>query len=112
MCQETNPKYPKGELSCGQVWKKVSGDIIHFGGRTYLTVIDLGSRYCVWRLLRSETAEEICFQLHQMFAELGPPKIMLSDNAPVYKSSKMKILMEKWDITQFSCAYGLERNGN
>ena len=112
ICPATNTNYPKGHLSCDQVWRKVSTDVTHFGRQAYLTIIDLGSRYCVWRMLRTESAEEICFQLHQLFAELGPPQTMLSDNAPVYRSAKMKSLMDRWDIVQeFSCAYRPQGNG-
>ena len=112
ICPSTNPYYTKGTLSSDKVWFKVSSDITHFGGRAYLTLVDLGSRYCVWRLLRRETAEDVCLQLNQVFAELGPPSVLLSDNAAVYKSTKVKCLMRKWDVKQqFSCAYRPQGNG-
>lgn len=112
ICPAINPHYPKGKLSSDQAWKKVSSDITHYGRKVYLTVIDLGSRYCVWRLLRNETANEVCFQLNQLFSEFGPPEYFLSDNAPVYKSDRIQKLMLKWNVKQeFSCAYRPQGNG-
>ena len=108
----TATKYPKGHLSSGRIWKCVSSDITHVGNRSYLTLIDTCSRFCVWRHLANESAQEICDHLNSIFSLLGPPELFLSDNGTVYRSAKVRRLMALWEVKQtFSCAHRPQGNG-
>jgi len=105
-------KYLKGQLSTNRIWKCVSSDITHVGNRPYLTLIDTCSRFCVWRHLANESAQEICTQLDSIFSLLGPPELFLTDNGAVYRSEKVRRLMDLWEVKQtFSCAYRPQGNG-
>ena len=112
ICPAVNPHYRKGFLSANDVWQKVSSDVTHVGRKVYLTLIDMGTRFCLWRLLVHETAREICVHINQIFSEFGPPKVFFSDNGTVYRSHDVQQLMHRWNVTQeFSCAYRPQGNG-
>ena len=112
ICPAVRQQHEKGKLSSNKVWSQLSTDITHFNGKSYLTIIDRGSRYCLWKSLVNETAREIVGKLNQVFAEFGPPGFLLSDNGTVYRSSEFQRLMKRWDVVhEFSCAYRPQGNG-
>lgn len=112
VCPITNPNYGKGKLSVDEVWKRVSTDVTHVGSRAYLTVIDAGSRYCLWKSLKNETGLEISQHLEQIFSEFGPPESLLSDNALAFRSNDVSNVLRRWCVShEFSCAYRPQGNG-
>jgi len=112
ICPAVRHQHEKGKLSNNKVWSQLSTDITHFSGKSYLTIIDRGSRYCLWKSLTNETAREVAGKFNQVFAEFGPPGSLLSDNGTIYRSSEFQNLMKRWDIVhEFSCAYRPQGNG-
>lgn len=105
-------QYPKGSLGCCEVWKKLSCDITHVEGKPYLTVIDMGSRFTVWRTICSQTASEVIERFREIFADFGPPAFLLTDNGAVFRSGEFKRFMVEWGVhLQYSCAYRPQGNG-
>lgn len=115
-CAKIDPpitfKWDKGAIACGSgTWQKLAIDITHYSGIPYLTIIDLTSRYTIWRQLRNESASEVIGQLSQVIAEFGPPTSILSDNGTVFRSREMLELLNNWDIKQvLACAYRPQGN--
>ena len=101
-----------GSLASNKVWELLSCDVTHFHGETYLTLIDHASNFMIWKKLRTETADEICFNLQQIFSEMGPPERLLTDNGPAFLSAKVKMLLIEWKVNhELSCAYRPKGNG-
>ena len=112
ICPHVDSHFKKGRISANEEWSRVSSDITHVGSSVYLTVIDTYSRFCIWKLMKNETAKEVCFALNTIFSEFGPPKSLLSDNGTVYRSSEMRTLFEHWNVQhEFACAFRPQGNG-
>ena len=112
ICPAVRNRAQKGHLTSSTVWEWLSIDLCHFGRKTYLTVIDNASRFCIWRQIRNQSSKEVCHQLGLIFTDMGAPEFLLSDNAAVFHSREMKILMNEWEIEHiFSCAYRPQGNG-
>ena len=85
---------------------------MHSNGVPYLTIIDNCSSYTVARELKNESNREVVSNLREVFAELGPPTSILSDNGTVFRSRMFRTLLHEWSIIQqFSCAYRAKGNG-
>ena len=112
ICPAVVNRIPHGHLSSNKVWHFLSSDITHIGSSAYLTVIDNGTRFCVWRKLQKGTASEICEHLSQLFNEFGPPVRFLSDNASIFRSQEVEKFLREWDVQiENSCAYRSQGNG-
>lgn len=102
-------------MDVSKTWWRLASDITHYNGSPYLTVIDCGpSRFTLWQKMRDETAASVATELANIFCEIGVSAEFLSDNAPCYKSSRLRELMEKWGWGLehiFSCAYRASGNG-
>ena len=114
-CQRIDPspnfKWDRGAISAEAVWEKLAMDITHVEGRPFLSVIDLFSRFAVWRRLREESASEVVGHLNQIFCEFGPPAEVMSDNGTVFRSRQCRELLQQWEVRpQFSCAYRPQGN--
>ena len=114
-CQRIDPspkfRWDKGIITAAAVWEKLAVDITHSGGSPHLSVIDLFSRFAVWRKLRDESACEVVAQLEQIFCKFGPPGVIMSDNGTVFRSRKCQEMLQQWDVRhQLSCAYRPQGN--
>lgn len=107
-----NFKWKNGVIETNTPWDRWAIDITYISHQPYLSCVDCSSRYTVWRRLSNETAEQICGNLRQIIAELGPPKCLLSDNGVVFHSKLYKDLLKDWDIVpEYACAYRHQGNG-
>jgi transposase InsO family protein len=105
-------RWQKGKITHGKVWQQLSMDVTHVNGRAYLSCIDCASGFTIWRSLRDETTKEVCLHLRRMFAEMGPPETLLSDNAAGFRSVELQQLLDAWKVTSdFSCTYRAQGNG-
>ena len=116
LCRSIDPapvKWRKGELSVDQVWDRVAMDVTHVRGRAYLTLIDCGpSRFCIWRPLRLQTSSAVVEQLESIFLERGPPRELLADNDPAFRSRRFHAFATRWGVQlRFRCAYVASGNG-
>ena len=64
-------RWRRGSLGVAVTWQRVAIDVMHHRGRNYLSVIDVPSRFCVWRELCRVDAVEITSHLEQLFLERG-----------------------------------------
>lgn len=58
ICPAPRIEYRHGQLSTDKVWYQLYSDVTYFNGVAYLTIVDSATRFCIWRKLRSESAEE------------------------------------------------------
>lgn len=104
-------KWDHGTIGADRSWERLSADITHFRGRPYLTVIDVASRFTIWRPLRNESSTEVSVHLLSIFSEFGPPERLLTDNGCVFRSREVKELLKEWEVvSELSCAYRPQGN--
>ena len=107
-----NFNWQKGTLATSVVWQRLALDITHVGGRPFLSCIDCCSRFTIWRLLKDESAKEVSTHLARIFAEMGPPEEVFTDNGTVFRATELRNLCDVWAIkADYSCAYRAQGNG-
>lgn len=79
-------------------WEVLATDLFEFKGNIYLLVVDVFSKYIEVVLLRETTAEAMIKNLKTIFARMGIPKIVYSDNGPQYDSWKYKRFAKEWNF--------------
>ena len=66
-CQSIDPApalHEEGSLSVDKSWKRLSVDVTHYHGISYLTMVDCGpERLAIWMELKRETTQCIVLQL-------------------------------------------------
>ena len=111
-CWQIDPahvSWQRGDLSVVENWIRRSANVIHYGGRCYVSVVDCGpSRFAVWRCIPVEQMEAIRAEL-----ERGPLVELLMDNSSIFRSSSMRqALLDKWGVTPlYRAAYKPSGNG-
>lgn len=99
-CQETasNPKrapihvweYPSSP------WQRLHVDFAGpLFGKMYLVLVDAYSKWPEIIEMRTTTAEETVAQIRTIFARMGIPQQLVSDNGPQFTSETFKIFMKK-----------------
>ena len=107
-----NFRWNHGNLKTPITWQRWAADITHMKNQAYLTIIDSGSGFNIWRALHSENSNEVRDSLRQLFCEFGPPESLLTDNGTNFRGRPLKELLQKWEVThEFSCAYRPQGNG-
>ncbi len=109
-CKQVDPavnfRWDSGDLSDGHIWRRLAIDITYLKGQAYLSVIDSGSRFTIWKALRNESAATVTAAILEVFAEFGPPEEILSDNGTAFRSATFRHLLASWGVRQeFACAY-------
>ena len=80
-------------------WTRASVDVVHYKNIPYLSMVDCGpGRFAIWRKMKGESSAEICKEVENIFYERGPLREMLLDNAPAFRSTEVKQLMQKWNV--------------
>jgi len=92
-------------------YEKVAMDIMTYGSRDYLVIVDYYSKYPELALLDSKTAETMVTHCKCAFARHGIPKEIVSDNMP-FNSYVFKQFAEEWGIKlSFSSPGYAQSNG-
>ena len=94
-------------LSLGQElplypWTKLGTDIFHFGGASYLLVVDYTSRFLVVHKLTSLTGQHITTQCKLIFSEYGWQETLISDNGPCYTAEVFTNLMREYNVNHIT----------
>lgn len=101
-CEKFSPNCFKEPLLPHKVPKeryvKVGCDILDYGGKAYLTVVDYFSHWLELLPLKSKTAESVIDALQQVFTRFGYPVELISDNVP-FSSIQCKQYFKSKDIT-------------
>ena len=101
-CQRIDPapvRWETGKLEVEETWQRLAMDVTHVHNELYLTFVDCGpGRLAVWQKLRNETALTISAHLETLFCERGPPREMLCDNGPAFRSQEVAMVLNKWNV--------------
>ena len=109
-----NPKRTeRGFLEVKENWRRLACDVTHYQNRRYLTMIDCGpSRFSIWKVIASESAQELSNVVEGIFREMGPPCEMLLDNYSSFRSKVFTDMLNKWSVHRlFRCANRPEGDG-
>ena len=90
------PRYVAGSISAPGIMQRWATDITHYEGKPYLTITDITSGFTIWRVLHSESGQEVVEKMRQIMADFGPPTSLLSDNGAVFRCREMRSLLENW----------------
>ena len=93
-------------------WTKLTTDVFHFEGSSYLPIVDYASRYPVVGKLTPMTGQHIASYLKVICSEYGWPETLVSDNGPCYTSESFTNLMKDYNINHIaSSPHYLQTNG-
>lgn len=85
-----------------QRFNKVGADIMEFGGRAYLVVIDHFSHWMEIIGLSDKLSESVIDGFQEIFTRFGYPQYMVADNIP-FLSSRCKEYYKSKDISITTC---------
>jgi hypothetical protein len=88
------PMY-ESELPDGP-WVEVATDVFEFRNGLYLLMVDYYSKWIEVRRLISQTSSCVIDVLSSVFAALGVPEVVRSDNGPCYSSRAFKQFADEW----------------
>lgn len=96
----------------GGPWAVVGTDLFQFRERDYLLIVDYYTRWIEVMEIEDKSAEAVVKRMKNVFARLGAPQLMRSDNGPCYESAVFKKFVEEWKIhTRTSSPRYPESNG-
>ena len=115
MCSRFDPaatfKWHRGSIKSDNIWGKWAVDVTHVGGTPFLSLIDIASKFTIWKKLREESSREIAVQIKCVFCEFGSPGSIMTDNGTAFRGREVRDLLLKWDVRHlFSCAYRAQGN--
>lgn len=84
-------------------FNKIGADILEFGCKSYLVVIDHFSHWIECILLKDKTAESVINAFQEIFIRFGYPTYIIADNLP-FISSRLKKYYRAKDITIKTCS--------
>lgn len=116
VCRAIDPapvRWRHGTLDVPETWRRLAIDVTHFGGQSYLTIVDCGpSRFCLWRLLRRADSASVAQKLEEVFYERGSPVEILCDNDTAFRSRHFASFAARWNVTlRFRAAHVPSGNG-
>ena len=79
-------------------WSKVEADVFIFKSQSYLILVDDYSRWIEALLVTSQSSVEVIYQIKKVFANLGVPKLLRSDNGECFSSQKVLDFARKWGV--------------
>ena len=97
----------KPSISLGQEipvhpWSKLTTDIFHFEGASYLLILDDTSRFLVVHMLSSMTDVHVANQYKLVFSEYGWPDTLISDYGPCYTSQAFTSVMQAFSVNHIT----------
>lgn len=108
-CAEWRRKSPREPLKLRPLptrpWERVATDILHFENADYAVYFDAYSRWIELIKLRTKTASELIKVSKAIFARLGVPVSLISDNVP-YASEEFQQFAKEWDFISDTTAPG------
>ena len=83
-------------------WTKLTTDIFHFEGETYLLLVDYTSCFLAVHKLNSMTAQHVINHFKLIFSEYGWPDTLVSDNGPCYASEVFIKIMKEYNVNHIT----------
>ena len=78
-------------------WQKLGMDILTFGGRDYLLIVDYLSKYPELAPMKNKTSSCVIEILKAQFARHGIPRDVIADNVP-FNSTECKNFAREWNF--------------
>ena len=79
-------------------WSKLTSDIFHFEGDSYLLIVDYTSHFPIIRKLNSMTGKAIAHHMQSIFSKYRCPNTLVTDNRPCYTSKEFQTLMQSMSV--------------
>ena len=93
-------------------WKEAAVDVFVFAGKLFLVIVDYYTRWIEAPSIYSQSSGVVIAALKSVFARMGVPRIIRSDNGACFTSREMQQFALKWDFTQtFSSPRYPQSNG-
>ncbi|XP_055585123.1 uncharacterized protein K02A2.6-like [Uranotaenia lowii] len=113
VCQQTQSTKRKEEVFMKKVpeypYQVVASDLFHFGGFTFVLLVDSFSGFYEFRKLRETTSEEVIKFLKEKFACFGCPEEFHSDGGPQYSSRSFAKFAKDWEFKHEISSPGFPR---
>ena len=108
LCQEYGRRNNKDLVLARELpmvpWTLVEMDLFTHNDQSYLLVVDVTSRFPVFRKLTRETTKAIVTSLKGVYADFGLPKRILSDNGLCFKAREFHEFHEKLGVMVEHCS--------
>ena len=83
-------------------WIKLTTDIFHFEGESYLLLVDYTSHFLIVCKLNSMTAQHVINHFKLIFSEYGWPGTLVSDNGPCCASEAFTKIMQEYNVNHIT----------
>ena len=83
-------------------WTKLTTDLFHFEGASYLLIVDYTSRFLVVCKLSSVTRQHVANECKLVFSEYGFPETLFSDNGPCYTMDAFTSVMNACHVNHIT----------
>src|SRR5436190_15485229 len=83
-------------------WEKAAMDLFKLGGKWFITITDLFSRYFEIAVLKNLTTQDVIENCKSIFSRHGIPEILFSDSGTqfgVHQNSEFSSFSEKYNFT-------------
>ena len=77
-------------------WSEVEADVFIFEDQSYLILVDSYSRWIEALPVTSQSSVEVIYQMKKMFANLGVPKLLKSNNGGCFASQEFLDFAREW----------------
>jgi len=99
-CLKDAPKQRKEELRSHHIptkpWSKVGVDLFEYAREHYVVIVDYTSDYFEFVKIRSQAAKDVIGAMKEVFARLGIPNLVQSDNASYFVSAEFGCFSQGW----------------
>ena len=110
ICQESRNANSREPLSPKYPWQVIGTDIFHWNNDNFLLVVDYYSRYWEIVKLQSMKSERVIIEMKKIFARLGIPEEVKSDNGPQYASKEFQQFAKIWKFNHTTSSSRYPRN--
>ena len=115
-CKSTSSRTQKEEFFSWPMangpWERIHIDFFHFGGRTFLIVVDAFSKWVEIKEMSSTDSQKVQKTLKQIFEMFGDPFLLVADNGPPFNSASFKNFLKEREIKYLnSPPYHPQSNG-
>ena len=83
-------------------WTKLTTNILHFEGESYLLLVDYTSHFPIVHKLNSMTSQHVTNHFKLIFSEYGWPDILVSDNGPCYAPEAFTKIMQENNVNHIT----------
>ena len=101
-CQTFRPSNVSEPLQPHQIptkpWQKIGADLFSHEGKNYLVMVDYASGYPELMKMSTTTSSAVITAMKSVFARLGVPDVVCSDNGPQFTAKEFEDFDIDWDF--------------